>query len=69
MMMMMIWCKIFNPALKDYLFLRHFALGTFSTKGAHNIKQFVTQIPGCILIYITLYFLQLYKQCVSYCIV
>ena len=25
-------CKIFMPALKDYLLLQYFALGTFSTK-------------------------------------
>ena len=47
--MIIIWCKIFKPALKDYLLLHHFAIGTFSTRGVHIIKYLLAQIPFCIL--------------------
>jgi hypothetical protein len=68
--MIKICCKIFKPALKDYLLLRYFAFGTFSTKHMHIIKYLLTQIPCCILICIMLMiFLQLYKKHVSYYIV
>jgi len=32
-----------KPALKDYLLLHYFALGTFSTKGVHIIIHLLTQ--------------------------
>jgi len=54
--MIIIWCKIFKPVLKDYLLLHYFALGTFSTTGVQIIKYLLTHIPCCILICITWYF-------------
>jgi len=43
--MIIIGCKILQPALNEYLLLLYVALGTFLTEGVHIIKYLLTQIP------------------------